>query len=57
MKNETKYHIGVDMAIEPNWWKRLLVWIGIRKKDWDYTSIVFVKEKDGILHITDHIRL
>lgn len=48
-----KYQIGVDFAIKPSWWKRLLVWLKIRKRDWDYSCMTIWKVKNGIRKLED----
>ena len=42
------YYIGVDLAIKLKWWQRFIVWLGFKKKWWDYScAVVLEKEKDG----------
>lgn len=55
MRKEIKnYQIGVDLAYRPSWWKRFLVWLGIKKRDWDYSCMaIWERDKNGILHIKD----
>ena len=54
MKIYQKYHIGVDFAYKPSWWKRILVWLRIKKQDWDYSCmILWKKDKNGIINIKD----
>lgn len=50
-----KYQIGVDWAYKPSWWKRFLVWLKIKKRDWDYSCMVISHEENGI-RIIDEIR-
>jgi len=53
--DKEKYQIGVDLAYKPSWWKRLLVWFGFKKRDWDYNCIVLSgRDKNGVLHIIDY---
>jgi len=51
---ENKYNIGIDLAIKPNWWKRFLVWLRIKRRDWDYSCMVITRrQKNGIIKIID----
>ena len=42
-----KYFIGIDLATKPSLWKKILVWLGIRKRDWDYTCYVISHIEKG----------
>lgn len=49
-----KYQVGVDVAYKPNWWKRFLVWLGIKKRNWNYSCMAIFKiDKTGVRHIED----
>jgi len=49
-----KYQIGVDLAIKPKWWQRILSWFGIKKYRADYSCMVIGKiDKNGVLHIIE----
>jgi len=49
-----KYYIGVDLAYKPSWWKRLLVWLHLRRRDWDYSAMtIWKKDKDGNMYLID----
>ena len=49
-----KTMVGIDWAYKPNWWKRLLVYFGIKKRDWDYSCMIIAKkEKDGTICIKE----
>lgn len=45
--------IGIDLGIKPSWWKRLLVWLKIKKRDWDYTCIATYEDKNGTKTLKD----
>lgn len=56
MKKEIKenYYIGIDWAIKPKWWQRLIVWFGFKKRWWDYSgAVAWKKEKDGTFKVID----
>ena len=52
-REKCKYYIGIDWAIKPKWWKRLLVWLGLKKRDWDYSCLATWKYKNGIRTLVD----
>ena len=58
MKKRIKYHIGLDFAIKPRWWQRLLVWFGFKKRWWDYScAVVWKTDKNGNYIMIDKINL
>lgn len=47
-----KYYIGMDLAIKPKWWQRLVVWLGFKKRWWDYScAVVCKKDEDGTIKV------
>ena len=44
-RTSLKHTHKVDVATKPSWLKRFLVWLGIKKRDWDYSCMVVIENK------------
>jgi hypothetical protein len=46
---DLNYHIGIDYGYQQSLWKKLLVWLGFKKRDWDYSVMVIINRKTNII--------
>lgn len=52
---EKEIFIGIDTAIQPKWWQRVLSWFGVKKYRTDYSCMVIFKRlPNGDFIVTDN---